>query len=111
MSNRGGQVGRLWGIDANGQWREQAVGRMRHVPTLSINDPEIYALAKYMALHRRTSLTDAVRGALQEAVTREAAARQAAAREAAAREAEAREAAAREAGPDAPTGPWFGWLQ
>lgn len=40
------------------------------MPTLNIKDPEVYRLAADLAARRGTSLTGAVRAALQEAVER-----------------------------------------
>ena len=44
---------------------------MTVVPTLNIKDPEVYRLAAELASRRGTSMTGAVREALQEAVERE----------------------------------------
>jgi len=43
-------------------------GRIGVVPTLNIKDPEVYRLAAELARRRGTTLTGAVREALQEAV-------------------------------------------
>jgi antitoxin VapB len=43
-------------------------GRIGVVPTLNIKDPEVYRLAAELARRRGTSMTGAVREALQEAV-------------------------------------------
>lgn len=44
---------------------------MRNVPTMTINDPEIYRTAKHLAMRHRTSMTEAVRSALHEALVRD----------------------------------------
>jgi len=46
-------------------------GRIADVPTLNIKDPEVYRLAAELARRRGTSMTGAVRAALQEATERE----------------------------------------
>lgn len=43
-------------------------GRIGGVPTLNIKDPEVYRLAKELAARTHTSMTGAVRAALEEAV-------------------------------------------
>nr|WP_228500185.1 type II toxin-antitoxin system VapB family antitoxin [Nocardioides agariphilus] len=45
-------------------------GRIAFVPTLNIKDPEVYRLAAELAERRHTSMTDAVRQALDEAITK-----------------------------------------
>jgi antitoxin VapB len=45
-------------------------GRIREVPTLNIKDPEVYWLAKELADRTHTSMTGAVRAALQDAIER-----------------------------------------
>ena len=45
-------------------------GRITCVPTLNIKDPEVYSLAKELAERTHTSMTGAVRTALQEAIER-----------------------------------------
>lgn len=45
-------------------------GRIGAVPTLNIKDPEVYRLAADLAARRGTSMTGAVRAALEEAVER-----------------------------------------
>ena len=46
-------------------------GRIRDVPTLNIKDPEVYELASELARRLGTSMTNAVRMALLDAVQRE----------------------------------------
>ena len=46
-------------------------GRIGHVPTLNIKDPEVYQLADELARRLGTSMTQAVRTALLDAVQRE----------------------------------------
>ena len=46
-------------------------GRIGGVPTLNIKDPEVYELANELARRLETSMTNAVRVALLEAVERE----------------------------------------
>jgi antitoxin VapB len=46
-------------------------GRITLVPTLNIKDPEVYRLAAELAERRHTSMTDAVRQALGEALESE----------------------------------------
>jgi len=46
-------------------------GRIDEVPTLNIKDPEVYNLASELARRLETSMTNAVRMALLEAVERE----------------------------------------
>ena len=53
-------------------------GRIALVPTLNIKDPEVYRLAAELAERRQTSMTDAVRQALGEAIAKERADRSAA---------------------------------
>ena len=45
-------------------------GRIGVVPTLNIKDPEVYRLAAKLAKHRHTSMTAAVRQALEETLER-----------------------------------------
>ncbi len=51
-------------------------GRIALVPTLNIKDPEVYRLAAELAERRKTSMTDAVRQALDEAIAKERADRE-----------------------------------
>jgi antitoxin VapB len=51
-------------------------GRIALVPTLNIKDPEVYRLAAELAERRHTSMTDAVRQALDEAIAKERADRE-----------------------------------
>lgn len=51
--------------------RSTLEGRIGDVPTLNIKDPEVYALASELARRLDTSMTQAVRSALLEAVQRE----------------------------------------
>jgi antitoxin VapB len=51
-------------------------GRIIDVPTLNIKDPEVYRLAADLAARRGTSMTGAVRVALEEAVARSAKSRE-----------------------------------
>jgi antitoxin VapB len=44
---------------------------MTGVPTLNIKDPEVYLLAAELAKRRHTSMTDAVRQALEEVIVQE----------------------------------------
>jgi len=53
-------------------------GRIALVPTLNIKDPEVYRLAAELAERRHTSMTDAVRQALEETIAKERAHRSAA---------------------------------
>ncbi|WP_309647437.1 type II toxin-antitoxin system VapB family antitoxin [Nocardioides sp.] len=46
-------------------------GRIGVVPTLNIKDPEVYRLAAALAARRGTSMTGAVRQALEEATGRD----------------------------------------
>jgi antitoxin VapB len=41
------------------------------VPTLNLKDPEVYRLAAELAARRHTSMTDAVRQALEETIAKE----------------------------------------
>jgi antitoxin VapB len=60
-------------------WEVSTVtGRIALVPTLNIKDPEVYRLAAELAERRHTSMTDAVRQALDEALVKERADRSAA---------------------------------
>lgn len=52
------------------------MGRIGDVPTLNIKDPEVYRLAAELARRRGTTMTGAVREALQEAVERSARSRE-----------------------------------
>jgi antitoxin VapB len=45
-------------------------GRIAAVPTLNIKDPEVYRLAADLAARRGTSMTGAVRQALEETLAR-----------------------------------------
>lgn len=51
-------------------------GRIAVVPTLNIKDPEVYRLAAALAERRGTSMTGAVRQALEEAAERDRAPRE-----------------------------------
>jgi antitoxin VapB len=51
-------------------------GRINVVPTLNIKDPEVYRLAAELARRRGTSMTGAVREALNEAIERSAKSRE-----------------------------------
>jgi antitoxin VapB len=51
-------------------------GRISVVPTLNIKDPEVYRLAAELARRRGTSMTGAVREALNEAIERSAKSRE-----------------------------------
>jgi antitoxin VapB len=44
------------------------MGRIGFVPTLNIKDPEVYRLAAELARRRGTTMTGAVRDALEEAI-------------------------------------------
>lgn len=46
-------------------------GRITAMPTLNIKDPEVYRLAHELARRRGTSMTGAVRQALEEALTQQ----------------------------------------
>lgn len=46
-------------------------GRIGSVPTLNLKDPEVYRLAAALAARRGTSMTGAVRQALEEAAQRD----------------------------------------
>lgn len=45
-------------------------GRILSMPTLNIKDPEVYRLARELADRTHTSMTGAIRVALQEAIER-----------------------------------------
>jgi antitoxin VapB len=47
-------------------------GRISFVPTLNIKDPEVYRLAQELARRRGTSMTGAVRQALEQALSQRA---------------------------------------
>ena len=51
-------------------------GRIAAVATMNIKDPQVRELARQLAARRGTSLTDAVRQALTEALEREQASRE-----------------------------------
>ena len=72
MTARGRRLSDIeWAARLAAEWTEPGAGRMRNVPTMTINDPEIYKTARHLAMRHRTSMTEAVRRALHEALVRD----------------------------------------